>query len=397
MDNKKSRKIHYFLPKAEMHVHISLALSNDMFVRRVKKRRTPLELEFLVEREKRYYNTLIDFHHTYEQCRDMTDSVAELASTVQGYLERIAREGAIYAEISNSYRAGDTFKAQLQAIQAGIEAARANTGIEARIVVTCLRDHGADFAMKAVKDLQKLDNPYVTAFGLVGDESANCLSTYRDVFHEAWDGGLGLAPHVAEQHLDNAVNFLQAVPKAAFDISPQDSRRLRVGHGVLIHTSSDLITEFAEKKICMEMCISANKRIGLPDETKHLKNNDKITSSDGSYSIVIDRPLRLYYETTEAHPIADFMGAGIPICLGSDNPLLMNTNIGKEYSMAWKAGITEPKDSLTLTRNAIAYANIDPITRNRLMKHVNDYAQALDKGVQPEATALGYSRAALAE
>ena len=123
-DEAKRPRVDYTLPKAEMHVHISLALSNDMFGRRVKSRRTPLEMDFLVKREKRYYKNLTEFHNTYEACRGMTSTYGELASTVQNYLERIAREGAIYAEISNSFREGDEFTRQMEAVQAGIEAAR---------------------------------------------------------------------------------------------------------------------------------------------------------------------------------------------------------------------------------------------------------------------------------
>ena len=389
-DHKKP-KVHYTLPKAEMHVHISLALSSDMFIRRVNKRRTPLGLEFLSERARRYYDDLPQFHGTYEACRDMTSSYSELASTTQNYLEHIAREGAIYAEISNSFREGDTFIKQMDALQAGIESARDNTGIETRIVVTSLRDHGAEKAEQAVSELQKLNNPYITAFGLVGDESLNRFSDFKKALHMAWDAGLGLSPHVAEQHLHNAVDFLYSVPKEAWDMKPDDPRRLRVGHGVLIHTSSDLIREFSDRKICMEMCISANKRIGLPQDTKNLKKDDIVTSSTGK-TVTIDRDLLLYYERTEEHPIAEFMAAGIPICLGSDNPLLMNTNIGKEYSMAFKAGITDEKDSLGFTRNAITYANVDMITRNRLMKHVDDYQDAIDTGLRPQQTALRYKQ-----
>ena len=394
-DNVKKPEVHYTFPKAEMHVHISLALSNDMFGRRVKSRRTPLELDFLVDRDRRYYRDLPEFHATYENCRGMTETYRELANVVQSYLERIAREGAIYAEISNSFREGDEFSRQMEAVQAGIEAARENTGIESRIVVTSLRNYGPEKAEQAVLALQKLNNPYITAFGLVGDESVNRLSDFKRSLHMAWDAGLGLTPHVAEQHLHNAVDFLESVPQEAWDINPTDQRRLRVGHGVLIHMSNDLMQEFADRKICMEMCISANKRIGLPEETKNLRIGQIISSTNEKRQITIDNPLRQYYEVAEEHPIADFMKRGIPICLGSDNPLLMNTNIGKETSMAYKAGVTSESDTLSLTRSAITHANVDPITRNRLMAHVDRYKTALEVNHRPDRTSLGYKRATI--
>lgn len=390
----KSPKVPYTLPKAEMHVHISLALSNETFIRRVKKKRTPLSVDFIVERETRYYPDLSKFHGTYESMRHMTSSAQELADTVQQYLERIACEGAIYAEISNSYREGSAFEAQMEAVSAGIEAARHNTGIEARIVVTTLRNHGPEKAEAAATFLKTYQNPYITAFGLVGDEGVNQFMGFSRALHIAWhEAGLGLTPHVAEQHLHNAVDFLEAIPQEAFAHSPRDMRRLRIGHGVLIHTSSDLMREFAARKVCMEICLSANKRIGLPEETKTMQQGDTITSQNGRRSVTVDRPLLNYYESLESHPIKHFMDAGIPVCLGSDNPLLMNTNIGKEHSLAYKAGVTSTQDHLLLTRNALSYANIDPITRARLISLVDEYETITEAGDLPITSMLGYQKA----
>ncbi len=390
------QKVPYTLPKAEMHVHISLALSNDTFVRRVKKRRTPLELDFLTERETRYYPNLTNFHETYEACRGMTVDNAELAVTVQEYLERIAREGAIYAEISNSYREGDDFAKQMEAVSIGIEAARANTGIESRIIVTSLRNYGAERAEQAATYLAQNPNPLITGFGLVGDESVNPFSDFERALNIAWhDAGLGLTPHVAEQHVHNAVDFLEVVPSDAWTIARNDHRRLRVGHGVLIHTSSDLIKEFADRQICMELCLSANKRIGLPEDTKMMTMGQSVASQNGNRTIIVDRELQHYYERVEDHPIKTFLDAGISVCLGSDNPLLMNTNIGKEYSLAHKAGVTDEFDHLRLTENAILNANLDELTRKRLMQHIIDYRVSMNAGITPKSTALGYIKATI--
>jgi len=391
----KTPKIPFTLPKAEMHAHISLALSNEAFIRRVKKKRTDLHLDFLVDRETRYYPDLTKFHGTYESMRHMTNTPQELADTVQGYLERIAREGTIYTEISNSYREGNDFEWQMDALSAGIEAARHNTGIEGRIVVTTLRNHGAEKAEAAAKFLSNYKNPYVTGFGLVGDEGVNQFMDFSKALHIAWhEAGLGLTPHVAEQHLHNAVDFLEAIPAEALDNHPRDTRRLRIGHGVLIHMSSELVKEFADKQICMEICLSANKRIGLPEDTKNIKIGDIITSQNEKRSIMVDRPLTHYYESIADHPIKIFMDAGIPVCLGSDNPLLMNTNIGKEYSLVNQAGITNISDHLQLTRNAITYANIDPLTRSRLLAHVDNYGKTITQSDDlPVETVLGYKKA----
>jgi adenosine deaminase len=368
------------LPKAEMHVHVGLALSVEMFIRRVKKKRTSIKLDFLVERERRYFPTLQDFHHTYEAMRHITSTPYEVAEVTQVYLERIAREGCIYAELSFSYRPEAPFQAQIEALSEAIEVARNNTGIEARIVVTTLRDAGPEVAEEAIRACMKLKSPFVVAFGLVGDEAIGSLRDYKSQFNLAWnEAGLGLVPHVAEQSLHNAIDFLDALPKEALKNPRGKNQKVRIGHGTLMYRSSELLKRMADSGICFEVCLSANKRINVPQKV-----------DGGDTHITVDRPRREYFQTLADHPMPDFYRAGIPICLGSDNPLLMNTNIGKEYALARKYAEASLNDCLQFTRNAISYANIDAMTEKRLTDLVAAYESKVKAGFAPTATALSY-------
>jgi adenosine deaminase len=372
------------LPKAEMHVHISLALSVEMFIRRVKKKRTSIHLDFLIERESRYYPRLQDFHHTYEAMRHITSTPYELAEVTQTYLERIAREGCIYAEISFSYRPGAIFDAQIEALAEAIEVARLNTGIEARIVVTTLRDAGPEIAEQAIRACMRIKSPFIVAFGLVGDEAIGSLRDYKKQLSLAWnEAGLGLVPHVAEQSIHNAIDFLDALPEEARKNPRGKNQRVRIGHGTLVCRSSQLLQRMADSGVCFEVCLSANKRINVPHDVE----------AGSAASVVIDRPRREYFQTLADHPLPEFQKAGIPICLGSDNPLLMNTNIGKEYALARKYAEASIADCLQYTRNAIAFANIDPITEKRLTGLVDIYESKVQNGFQPLATALNYKSA----
>lgn len=378
------------LPKAEMHVHIALALSPELFLRRIKQGRTTIRPRFLLDRDRRYYPELVDHHAVYEAMRHITSTPNELAQVTQNYLERIAREGAIYAEISNSFRDPKLFESQMDAIEEAIRCARHNTGIEARIVVTSIRNMGAAHALKAAKHLSKHRRALVTGFGLAGEENLDALMAYKQAFHVAWhEAGLGLAPHVAEQHLHNAIDFLDAVPAEALRISTGDHRRLRAGHAALIHASSSLMQRFKYYNVGIEMEISANKRINIPAETRALRLGSVVTSKTGK-SITLDRPLRHYFRDVTAHPLKEYMDFGLAVCLGSDNPLLQNTNIGKEYSLAVKAGITDMEAVLDLTANAIRYANVDSVTRLALMQKVDLYRAQMRSGQLPEGTANGY-------
>lgn len=380
------------VPKADMHGHLSLAHSVEMFVRRVKHKRTALGPDFLLERDRRYYDDLTQHHNTYESLRTITNTPQELAQVAQTFFERTAREGGIYIETSNSFRNESDFEWQMEAIHGAIDAAKANFGITTRIVATSLRNAGHEHAEKAARYLARNKNrfPYVTGFGLVGEENVDAFSSYKTALAIAFnEAGLGLAPHVSEQHPHNAVEFFDTIPREAFDIKETDSRRLRVGHGTLVHMSSELIKRFADHNVCFEALLSANKRIDLPAETRAMQVGHVVETACGAKA-TLDQPLRRYFKDLTKHPIKDFIDAGIPVCLGSDNPLLMDTNIGKEYSQAYIAGVTDWKDTLQLTRNAIKYANIDFVERVRLNGYLDRYDAQMKTGQPPKTTALGY-------
>jgi adenosine deaminase len=384
----------YTLPKAEMHVHIALALSVETFLRRIKDTRTTLTADFLVQRDQRYYPALQDFHYTYEAMRHITATPQELAEATQVYLERIAREGCIYAELSSSFRYGMDFKGQIDALSAGILAAKHNTGIEARIVVTSLRDSGAEVAEAAVAALKKIKNPLIASFGLVGNEAITPLAEFKRALHDAWhELGIGLTPHVAEQRIENALDFFSAVPEDAFKNPQKDHRKLRIGHGTLVHRSSELIKRFVDAGICFEICLSANKRIGVPEDIKHMHPDNRASSADNVYAVDLDLPLRHYFQDLHNHPMRMMIDAGIPVCLGSDNPLLMNTNIGKEYALARKYLNCSEFECVQITKNALKFANIDAETQTRLLEIINKYELQLANGSVITDTVLGYREA----
>ena len=250
-----------------------------------------------------------------------------------------------------------------------------------------------DFFSDGKRRFSSSRNSCLTGFGMVAEENLDQFGDYSKALNIAWhEAGLGLAPHVAEQYVHNAVDFLAAIPKEALEAHADDHRRLRAGHATLIHLSSDLMQQFAEHQICIEACLSANKRINLPEVTRGHKAGEKITTAAGR-RVTLDKPLRTYFKNLWQHPLKEYVAAGIPVCLGSDNPLLQNTNIGKENSLAMKARLTDLSGALQMTENAIKFANVDMMTRLALMQKVDLYRTSMRAGKAPAATAFGYKRA----
>ena len=201
-----------------MHVHLALAWAYARVKEFFDINSFGLPSNFLQDKDQRYYENLAEFHKTYEGVREASWDDFSLQDVVYEYLVGIAAEGAVCAEISNSFRDPESFRGQIQAVNEGIEKARKETGIEVRIIATSLRNSGADHALKLAQYLAAHtddgDFRYVAAFGLVGDETVDSLAEYEPAMQVAWnDAGLGVAPHGGEQDVRNLVDFLDIVPR----------------------------------------------------------------------------------------------------------------------------------------------------------------------------------------
>ena len=121
---------------------------------------------------------------------------------VYEYLVRCAAEGAIYVELTASADhaagVGLSDEEHLAGLAQGIDDAREQTGIEARIVMSCVRHRGPERAREVARRTVEAPHPYVTGFGMGGDEAGFPPADFADAFAIAREAGLGLTVHAGE-------------------------------------------------------------------------------------------------------------------------------------------------------------------------------------------------------
>lgn len=182
-----------------------------------------------------------------------------------------------------------------------------------RVAQACLR--AADEGLGGIDLLYK---PY--------DTEADWSTAYR-VAERAAAVGMGVTAHAGEFSTANIAAALR-VPGLT-----------RLGHAVYAASDPRLLDMVAQKGVTVECSLSCNVVLGAA---------------------------RSY----EEHPIRQFVAHGIPVALGTDNPVQMATTIGREYAAANALGFSEAQ-LLGFTGNAIRAAFTTPARRQELLAELD--------------------------
>lgn len=319
------------LPKAELHVHLE-GTAGPALVRDLAARHGVAVPDGLVtaDGEGFAWSDFLSFLAAYDLASNVIRTADDYRRVTAEYLIGIAGEGAIYAELMSSpdhaALAGLDYVGHLDGIAAGIEEARAATGIEARIIVTCVRHFGVDRAMAVAEQVVRHPHPLVTGFGMGGDEAGFPPAQFAPVFRKAVEEA-GLAAHVHAGEFDGPARIREAL-----DTLPVT----RLGHGVRSVEDPALVERLVADGIVLEVCPTSNVATGVAHEAAR-------------------------------HPLRPLFDAGVKVTLNSDDPPYFHTSLGREYALAASAMGFGLEDLRGMTRTALEAAFVDETTRAALL------------------------------
>ena len=154
------------------------------------------------------------------------------------------------------------------------------------------------------------------------------------------EAGLGITCHAGEfsdVHLEPALRL------------PGLSR---LGHAVHASRHTNLLERFAEAGVTVECCLTSNVLLGA-------------------------------VESLDVHPLGDFLAAGVPVAMGSDNPVRMSTEIDREYELAESLGC-DRVGLLNLSRKGVAAAFTTSARKSQLLALL-DERQSRETGDTPRS------------
>ncbi len=314
--------------KAEIHCHIEGAAHPALVKRLATKYR--VDLNDIIRDGRYVWSDFSSFLACYDKAASVFREPEDYRLLTYDHYSRIAEQGAIYGEVFGSSdhaaQMGIAYTDLVDAMAAGIEDARAETGIEGRIIMTCVRHLGPDSALAVAELIVSNPHPIVTGFGMGGDERAFAVEDFVPAFEIAGDAGLGLTAHAGEfGGAESVVNCLDHLGVS------------RIGHGVRAIEDPALVERLAHDDIVLEVCPVSNIALGV-------------------------------FPDFSSHPIKGLMDAGVRITINSDDPPFFDTTLARDYEVAEQECGLSPGEINQCTVTAIEAAFVDEKTRSALFR-----------------------------
>lgn len=319
-------------PKIELHVHLEATVKPETLLEIARRNDYPLPCSS-VEGLRELYRYR-DFRHFIEVWILTTNALqteADFRDMVTNYAAEAKRHGAVYIEgiftPAERVRRGVNWQDVFEGVCDGAEEAREKHGVEVRLTPDIPRGCSLEEAIATVRWAARYRDRGVVGVGLGGLEAEFPPELYRPAFEVAGAEGLASVPHAGEvvgpSSIRGAIEALGAV---------------RIRHGIRAVEDRGLLRELAGRGIVLDVCPISNLRTGA-----------------------VPAPAE--------HPLPSLVAAGIPCSISTDDPVMFDTDLSRDYALATSFGI-HPRE---FYRAGLAGALCDDDTHRRLRDIDNAY------------------------
>ena len=296
--------------KVELHQHVDGSIPVDVTWRLMKEHKlTPVEtieeMEKLLvlqpEEEGAGLLKYLDKFHYPLWVTQFYENIGEVAYRIAkaAYEDNVKLFELRYSPIIHTY-AGMTVRQAIVSVFEGLNRAeREFSGMSCGLIIIAMRHLGPHIAKilarQAVGEAQNLhERVGVIGFDIAGAERGNPPRLFREAFEIAKKGGLGLTCHAGEDE----------GPKYIWQAIDELGAR-RIGHGCSAVQDKTLLRRLARDQILVECCQTSNFQTGA-------------------------------VKRGATHPIYQFLEAGVPVAICTDNTTVSNTSQNRENSLAAK-------------------------------------------------------------
>ena len=292
------------LPKTDLHCHLDGSLRVETVLELAQEQGVKLpadnvdDLTDILKAGRRKNKSLADYLKVF----DLTLSVMQTASAIERVAFELAEDqwndGVRLLEVRFSpvlnIEQGLTLIETIEATKTGLRRAELKYGIITGIIVCGIRSIGGDTSLILAELAVAFKNRGVVGFDLAGQEENYPAKDHMAAFYLTLNNNLNLTIHAGEAYGPESIH--QAIHYCGAH---------RIGHGTRTREDGDLLNYINDHRIPLEMCISSNVQTG-------------------SVSRFESHPIKTYYEL------------GLRVTINTDNLLVSDTTVSKEFMIANK-------------------------------------------------------------
>jgi len=328
------------LPKAEIHLHLEGTIGPRALWAMAEANNVALPVGTFAELEQLYnftsFDVFIELWLLMCACLRTDDDYRRM---VDGFLADCARQNIRYAELHftpyNHERLGIGGRRALAIVTERLQSATAGGGPTVRLITDISSESAAQSGPFTLALLEEEANPLIVALGLGGPEKGLPRSQFRTLFERAHAAGYPTVAHAGETGGSDHVR------QAVLELGVR-----RVQHGVRAAEDPAVLALLAERNICCDIALTSNECLKVV-------------------------PL------LAAHPLRQFMEAGIPVTLSTDDPPFFGTDLVREWRRAREELGLTLRELWELNLNGLRYGLAETGVRRRLMTEFKAAAAAL--------------------
>lgn len=279
--------------KVELHCHLDGSLNIEFVNEMLQEQGVVYEKDVLKEKleVRPDCTSLTEYLEKFElplRCLQTKEGLRRGACEL---VRDVAKEQVKYIEVRFapmlSTDRGLSCKEVIESVVDGLKQGEKTYGVYASAIVCAMRHHSLEKNMEMLEAARPFVGKGVCALDLAGDESAFPTVLFRQLFEKANEWGVPFTIHSGET--GNVENVREAIELGA----------KRLGHGIALWKSPELMEFCKEKRVGIEMCPTSNL------QTKAISD-------------------------MEQYPLEDFLERGLLVSIHTDNRTVSGTTMEKE-------------------------------------------------------------------
>ena len=324
------------IPKAELHVHIEGTFQPELMFEIAQRNNITLPFKSVEEiREAYNFNNLQEFLDIYYEGAGVLLYEQDFYDLTFSYLEELHAQHVKHAEIffdpQTHTDRGVAFSTVFNGIKKALDDGQKEFGISTMLIMHFLRHLSEESAFETLEQALPYKE-HIIAIGLDSSEVGNPPSKFERVYKKAHDEGFLTVAHAGEEgppeYVWEALNLLHVH---------------RIDHGNRSMEDDKLVTELANRKMCLTVCPQSNLKLRVVDDLKN-------------------------------HPLKQMMNKGLLVTVNSDDPAYFDGNVNDNYINTADALGLSKADIMELAMNSFEGSFLSAEQKKMYIDEVHAYA-----------------------